>query len=168
MLFAGMLAFTSSAAGAPEVGEKAPAFSLKGSDGKTYSTGDFKGKQAMVIAWFPKAFTGGCTAECKSLRESGKELAKFDVAYFAASCDDEETNAKFAESLDLDYPILCDPERDAAMDYGLVKNEKGNAKRHTIYIGKDGKILFIDEAINTKSAGADVAAKLLELGVEEK
>jgi peroxiredoxin Q/BCP len=58
-LFAGMLGFTTSAAAAPEVGDKAPRFSLKGSDGKTYSSADYKGKQAMVIAWYPKAFTGG-------------------------------------------------------------------------------------------------------------
>ncbi len=58
-LFAGIFGFTTSAAAAPEIGNKAPKFSLKGSDGKTYSTADYKGKQAMVIAWYPKAFTGG-------------------------------------------------------------------------------------------------------------
>lgn len=54
-----MFCFTQSAAAAPEVGDKAPKFSMKGSDGKTYSSADYKGKQAMVIAWYPKAFTGG-------------------------------------------------------------------------------------------------------------
>jgi peroxiredoxin Q/BCP len=58
-LFAGLLCLSNSAAAAPEVGDRAPGFSLKGSDGKTYSTADYKGKQAMVIAWYPKAFTGG-------------------------------------------------------------------------------------------------------------
>lgn len=53
------LVMSSSAQAAPEVGDRAPKFSLKGSDGKTYSTADYKGKQAMVIAWYPKAFTGG-------------------------------------------------------------------------------------------------------------
>ena len=53
------LLVSSTADAAPEVGDKAPKFSLKGSDGKTYSTADYKGKQAMVIAWYPKAFTGG-------------------------------------------------------------------------------------------------------------
>src|SRR4051812_20847583 len=54
-------------------GDKAPPFSLKGSDGKTYTLDQFKGKSAVVIAWFPKAFTGGCTKECKSLGESSKD-----------------------------------------------------------------------------------------------
>jgi thioredoxin-dependent peroxiredoxin len=53
-----------------KVGDKAPDFTLKASDGKTYSLADFKGKKAVVIAWFPKAFTGGCTAECKSFKAS--------------------------------------------------------------------------------------------------
>ena len=54
-----MAGFNSSAGAAPEVGDRAPRFSLTGSDGETYSSADFKGKQAMVIAWYPKAFTGG-------------------------------------------------------------------------------------------------------------
>lgn len=58
-VFVGMLGLTFSAAAAPEVGDKAPKFSMKGSDGETYSSADYKGKQAMVIAWYPKAFTGG-------------------------------------------------------------------------------------------------------------
>jgi peroxiredoxin Q/BCP len=92
-----------------KAGDAAPDFEVKGSDGKTYKLSDFKGKQALVIAWFPKAFTGGCTKECKSFRASGQKLREFEVAYFTASCDDVKTNAEFAKSLELDYPILSDP-----------------------------------------------------------
>src|SRR5882672_7435025 len=95
-----------------KVGDAAPDFALPGSDGKTYKLADFKGKQAVVLAWFPKAFTGGCTAECKSLRASGEDLRKYDVAYFTASCDAPDLNKKFSESLELDYPILSDPNRE--------------------------------------------------------
>src|SRR5450432_708549 len=70
-----------------KVGDKAPDFSLKGSDGKTYKLSDFKGKKAVVVAWFPKAFTGGCTAECKSFRENSDSLKPLKVAYFTASVD---------------------------------------------------------------------------------
>src|SRR3954453_10783353 len=85
-----------------KVGDPAPDFTLKASDGKTYSLSDYKGKKALVIAWFPKAFTGGCTAECKSFRTYSDALKSLNVAYFTASVDTPETNAKFAESLDLD------------------------------------------------------------------
>src|SRR4051794_6811711 len=81
-----------------KVGDKAPDFSVKGSDGKTYSLADFKGKQGVVIAWFPKAFTGGCTAECKSFRASSDALKASKVAYFTASVDTPEKNADFAKS----------------------------------------------------------------------
>jgi len=164
----GMTAGTGRAAEALKPGDPAPDFSLQGSDGKTHKLSDYKGKQAVVIAWFPKAFTGGCTAECKSLRANGEAIRKFDVAYFTASCDDSETNKKFAESLGLDYPILSDPTRETARAFGVVSGEAKNASRQTIYIGKDGKILFVDKAVKTAAHGEDVAAKLKDLGVATK
>lgn len=151
-----------------KVGDDAPDFTLPGSDGKEYKLSDFKGKQAVVIAWFPKAFTGGCTAECKSLRDTGESIRKFEVAYFTASCDDAETNAKFAKSLELDYPILSDADTKVAEAYGVLMPGKKMSNRWTIYIGKDGKILHIDKSVKTGSHGEDVAAKLKELSVAEK
>ena len=70
-----------------------------------------------------------------------------------------------AKSLDLDYPILSDPSRKTAKDYGLVADDKGNAKRVTFYISKEGKISFIDKMVKTEAHGTDIAAKLKELGV---
>ncbi len=91
----------------------------------------------------------------------------FDVAYFAASCDDPETNKKFAEELELDYPILSDPEKQAVRAFGNV-GAFGLAARTTFYIGTDGKIAFVDRDVSTKSHGADVAAKLAALGAPKK
>jgi peroxiredoxin Q/BCP len=90
------------------------------------------------------------------------------VVYFTASCDDEDTNAKFAQSLELDYPILSDPKREVAEAYGLLEGGKKNPSRWTYYIGADGKLLYIDKAVKTGSHGADIAARLKELGVKEK
>lgn len=166
LLALGALLFATRTASAaePAVGEPAPDFKLQASDGKTYTLSDFKGKQAVVVAWFPRAFTGGCTKECKSLKADGAEIRKFNVAYFTASTDDVKKNTEFAKSLDLDYPILSDPEGKATEAYGL-----GNpAKRWTYYIGVDGKLLFVDKGVKTESHGKDVAAKLKELGVPEK
>ena len=154
-------------AAAPKVGDDAPDFQLKGSDGKTYKLSDFKGKKPVVIAWFPKAFTGGCTKECKSMAEQGGAIRKFDVAYFTASVDDAETNKKFAESLNLDYPILSDPTKETAKAYGVL-NDRGMANRWTYYIDKNGKIAAVDQKVNTENHGKDIAAKLEELGVDAK
>src|ERR1044072_10052067 len=78
-----------------KVGDQAPNFKLQATDGKTYQLSDFKGKRAVVLAWFPKAFTQGCTIECKSLAENGDKIRKYDVAYFMASVDNVEDNTKF-------------------------------------------------------------------------
>lgn len=152
-------------AGEPKVGDKAPDFALKASDGKTYKLADYRGKQAVVIAWFPKAFTGGCTKECKSFRASSAGLKATGVAYFTASTDDAETNGKFAKSLDLDYPILSDPEKGAARAYGVVHEGREVPERWTFYIDKDGVIRHIDKGVQTRTetAGDDVIAKVQEL-----
>ena len=147
-------------------GDPAPPFSLKGSDGKTHSLSDMKGK-TVVVAWFPKAFTTGCTIECKSMREAGEQIRQYDVAYFAASVDDPETNKKFAESLELDFPILSDPDKNVAKAYGVVTPERQVAQRWTFYIGPDGKILAVDRNIQVKTAAQDISAKLGELGVKK-
>jgi peroxiredoxin Q/BCP len=152
-----------------KVGDPAPPFSLQGSDGKTYSLEDFKGKSAVVLAWFPKAFTGGCTKECKSLRDNSKALHELKVAYFTASVDKPEDNKRFAEELKLDYPILSDPEKTVAQAYGVI-SPRGFANRWTFYIDKEGTIRAIDKAVQsrTEQAGSDVAAKIKELGLEAK
>jgi thioredoxin-dependent peroxiredoxin len=164
------LALSCAAARAAELkpGDAAPEFSLVGSDGKTHRLSDYKGKQAVVLAWFPKAFTGGWTKECKSLRESGDKIREFDVAYFAASTDTAQKNKEFAESLEADFPILGDPDKQAAEPYGVLMPVVGLAKRWTFYVGKDGKVLFVDKDVKVDTAGADIAAKLAELGVARK
>jgi imidazolonepropionase-like amidohydrolase len=87
------------------------------------------------------------------------------VAYFAASVDTPEKNKEFAESLGADYPILADPDKSVAEAYGVLAPEAGLARRWTFYVGKDGKILFVDKEIKVDTAGADIVAKLAELGI---
>jgi peroxiredoxin Q/BCP len=139
---------------------------MMGTDGKVHRLSDYKGKRPLVIAWFPKAFTGGCTAECKSLRENGEVLKAFDAAYFTASCDTAETNKKFAESLELDYPILSDPEKSVARAFGVVTDDRPLPYRWTFYVGEDGKILHIEKNVKTKTSGKDMAEMLKKLGVK--
>jgi peroxiredoxin Q/BCP len=149
-----------------KVGDEAPDFSMMGSDGKTYSLGELKGK-AVVLAWFPKAFTGGCTVQCNSLRASGQLIRQFDAAYFMASTDTPEENKGFAEKEHADFPILSDPGKQVATAYGVVTPERQLPMRHTFYIGPDGKILFIDKAVKPAGAAETTAAKLEELGIKK-
>ncbi|QDV54968.1 peroxiredoxin [Rosistilla oblonga] len=167
MLLSSLLLMSGTARAEVKVGDDVPEFKLVGSDGKTYTSEQFKGKQAIVIAWFPKAFTGGCTKECKSMREAGETLKQFEVAYFTASCDDVKKNMDFAASLDLDYPILSDPDKSFAKALGCL-SPRGVSSRWTYYIGKDGKILHIDKSVKTASHGADIAAQMEKLGIAKK
>ena len=125
------LGLTAANAASPlKVGDPAPPFELQGSDGKTYKLSDFKGKQAVVLAWFPKAFTQGCTIECKSLAEHGDLIRKYDVTYFMASVDPldgAQGNKAFAETHKADFPLLSDPTKETAKAYGVLA-ERGFAK----------------------------------------
>jgi peroxiredoxin Q/BCP len=147
-----------------EVGDLAPDFSLPASDGKTYSFDQFKGKQAVVIAWYPMAYTRGCTIECKSLAENGHLLKQFDVSYFMASVDSIEKNTAFAESTKADFPLLSDTSKKVAKAFDVLAFY-GKPKRHTIYIGKNGKILLVDRKINAATSAQDIAANLEKLGI---
>lgn len=163
-----------------KVGDSAPNFKLQASDGKTYQLSDFKGKQAIVLAWFPRAYTRGCTIECKSLAEHGDMIKKYDTTYFMISVDSLEQNIAFAkaktvtlgqganaivvEKQEADFPLLSDPTKEVATAYGVL-NDTGVANRWTFYIGKDGKITAIDNKVNPATSAEDMAAKLGELGV---
>ena len=168
MLAGGVIMFGTATAEELKVGELAPDFSLQGSDGKTHKLSDYRGKQAVVLAWFPRAFTPGCTSECKLMAEHGSKLKKFDVAYFTASVDKPEKNKKFAESVGADYPILSDPEGHVAREYGVTGAIQKWASRWTFYIGVDGKVLYIDKDVHPQTHADDVATKLTELGVPER
>jgi thioredoxin-dependent peroxiredoxin len=166
------------------VGDQAPEFSLQASDGKTYKLSDFKGKQPVVIAWFPRAFTQGCTIECKSLADNGDKIKKYDVAYFMASVDSVEENTKFAkattvtlqgrggtstvvEKKEADFPLLADPTKEVATKYGVL-NQGGVANRWTFYIDKTGKIAHIEKTVRPATSAEDMMAKLDELKIATK
>lgn len=164
---ASVLVVSSAVSGAElKVGDTAPEFKMTGSDGKTYSLAELnKQGKAVVVAWFPRAFTGGCTKECQSFKSDGAKMRDYKVAYFTASNDPVEKNKAFAESLGVDYPILSDPDSSVAKSYGVLNDKGTAAQRWTFYIGPDGKILAIDKTVKTETHGADVAGKLGQLGV---
>ena len=86
------------------------------------------------------------------------------MRYFGASVDSPETNARFARSLGLPFPILSDATKAVARAYGVL-SASGYASRWTFYIGVDGRILDIDTRVSSASHGRDVVARLTELGL---
>ena len=169
-----------------KVGDMAPDFSLQGTDGKTHKLSEYRGKQAVVIAWFPKAFTQGCTIECKSLAENGDKIKQYDVTYVMASTDNIEDNTKFAkatsvtlqgrgggaatvvEKKEADFPMLADPTKEVATKYGVLMANGQVANRWTFYIDKTGKVAAIDTKVNPATSAEDMLAKLAELKVAKK
>jgi peroxiredoxin Q/BCP len=159
-----------------KVGDMAPDFTLQGTDGKTHKLSDYRGKQAVVVAWFPRAFTQGCTIECKSLAENGDKIRRYNVAYFMASVDPLEQNIKFAkatsvtlgervvEKKEADFPMLSDPNKEVAAKYGVL-NERGVANRWTFYIDRNGRIGAIEKTVRPETSAEDMVAKLGELKV---
>ena len=161
-----------------KVGDMAPNFKLPATDGKTYQLSDFRGKQAVVVAWFPAAFTRGCTIECKSLAENGDKIRAYDVSYFMASVDPLDVNMSFAkattgtikgstdtfEKKEADFPLLSDPTKETAKSYGVL-SERGTALRWTFYIDKAGKISYIEKTVKPDTSASDMVTKLAELKV---
>ena len=103
--------------------------------------------------------------ECKSLRESAKDLAEFNIAYFGASCDPLERNKQFAEKLEIKYPLLSDTDASVAKAYGIARGNR--SKRTTIFVDSDGKIAYIESKVDVRNHGKQVVEQLKKLGFEK-
>ncbi len=163
---ASLLAFSVSAVEL-KVGDKAPDFNLQATTGDFYKLADYRGKKAVVLAWYPMANTRGCTIECKSLTEQGHLIREFDVSYVMASVDPIDDNRDFAKKTGADFPMLSDPTKETAKAYDVL-NLFRVASRVTFYISKEGKVLKIDDNINPKTAAEDIAKNLALLNIKRQ
>ncbi len=150
-----------------EEGMQAPDWTLPGSDGKTHALADLLKEGPVVLAWFPKAFTPGCTAQCKSLAENGDMIREYKVSYFMASVDPIDDNTDFASQYGADFPILSDESKEVANAYRVI-GRYGVPRRETFYIGTDGVILAVDREVDAQGAAEETAAMLASLGVDKR
>jgi len=139
-----------------KVGDQAPAFSLPSSTGQTIRLSDFAEKKKVVLAFFPKAFTGGCSKEMAGLRDHQTQFDESRAQVLGISLDRLDVQTKFAESLKLSFPLLSDREGKTAEAYGV----KGAlwAHRTTFVINESGKIVSILEGKDAVNPGLAVAA----------
>ncbi|MGD0510949.1 MAG: peroxiredoxin [Candidatus Micrarchaeaceae archaeon] len=123
-------------------GSVAPDFNLKGSDGKLHRLSEFKGK-SVVLYFYPRDDTPGCTIEAKGFNESLADLQKLGAVIIGVSNDDIDSHKKFCNKYSLNFLLLSDPESKTIKDYDAYGN-KGvfgfGTLRKTYIIGKDGKI----------------------------
>jgi peroxiredoxin Q/BCP len=129
----------------PDVGDKAPAFSLEDQSGKTVKLSDFKGK-TVVLYFYPKDDTPGCTKEACGFRDAWSDLKKKGVVVLGVSADGAASHSKFAAKYKLPFPLLSDPDRAVMTKYGAYGEKMMYGKkvtgviRSTVWIGPDGKV----------------------------
>ncbi len=145
-----------------EIGKAAPAFKLENQDGELVSLKDFKGESIVVLYFYPKAMTPGCTTQACGIRDSKKKLSAADVIVLGVSPDPVKSLLKFREKESLNFDLLSDPEHKVAEAYGawgmkkLYGREYEGLIRSTFIIGKDGKLKHIMPKVNTKTHHDDV------------
>jgi thioredoxin-dependent peroxiredoxin len=139
--------------GGPDVGRRAPDFSLPWAtkDGvgpieSPYQLASDRGK-TVVVAFYPRDFTSGCTAEMRTFGEQYDSLFGPDVVLVAISTDSVETHGRFAKSLNLPFRLLSDPDQRVSKQYAS-KNEGGYNRRTVYVIGVDGKVKFRNMKFN--------------------
>lgn len=146
----------------PKIGNLAPAFTLKDQKGKSVSLKDFRGKKNVVVYFYPKAMTPGCTVQACGIRDYKKEFAKLSTVVLGISPDSSERLEKFTEKQDLNFTLLSDEDHKIADKYGswgpkkFMGKEYDGILRQTFIIGKDGKLKSIMNKVKTKSHHDDV------------
>lgn len=149
------------------VGKVAPQFTLLNQEGEKVSLKDFKGKSRVLLYFYPKAMTPGCTVQACGLRDGLKELKKLDVEVLGVSTDAVTRLKKFEEKEGLNFTLLSDEDHAVAEKYGvwglkkMAGREYMGLKRITYLIGLDGKIEAVMPKVNTKTHLDDVL-KLLK------
>ena len=161
-----------------KIGNLAPAFSLKNQNGESVNLKDFKGSKNVVLYFYPRAKTPGCTVQACGIRDTKKAFDKLDTVVLGVSPDSVAKLKKFDENpkkeeSPLNFTLLSDEDHSIADKYGAWGPKKFMGKefdgilRSTFIIGKDGRLKHIMAKVNTKTHHDDVLALIKELGLAE-
>ena len=128
-----------------EIGDRAPAFALKSGEGATVKLSDYRGRR-VILYFYPKDDTPGCTKEACDFRDARAKLAKADAAVLGVSCDNAASHERFAKKFALTFPLLSDPDAATAKAYGVYKQKSmygrtyWGIERTTFLIDEEGRI----------------------------
>ncbi len=136
-----------------KVGDMAPDFTLPSTTGKPVTLSAFRGQKNVVLAFYPAAFTGGCTREMQAYQLGLDKFTGAGTEVFGVSTDNTPSQRRFAEDLKVTFPMLSDfATREVSRKFGVLMPERGIANRATFVIDKEGRIQHIEEG----SAAIDI------------
>jgi len=139
------------------VGTQAPDFTTTDDEGQTVSLADFKGK-TVVMYFYPKDDTPGCTKEAQSFRDNYTDYQSKDMVVLGVSMDDEASHKKFKEKYGLPFQLLVDTNGAITKAYDVEGG--GYSKRVTYIIDGEGKITYVDDKVNTATHAQDILATM--------
>lgn len=146
----------------PEIGKPAPDFSLPSTTGEAMSLRQFKGKKTVVLYFYPKAETPGCTREACDFRDQSEEFEKNNVVVMGVSNDDMETLQRFKEKQKLTFPLLSDPDAEVSKMFGVYKQKNLYGKKYmgiertTFVIDRSGRVAQIYSRVKVDGHIKDV------------
>jgi len=155
----------------PKIGNLAPAFTLPDQDGKPVSLKQFKGRKNVLLYFYPKAMTPGCTVQACGIRDSRKALDKLDTVVLGVSPDPVARLGRFIDKEKLNFTLLSDEDHAVCEKYGawglkkFMGREFMGVLRSSFLIGKDGRLKHVMDKVNTKTHHEDVLALVRELGL---
>lgn len=155
----------------PKVGNLAPAFKLLDQNGNEVSLKQFRDKSNVVLYFYPKAMTPGCTVQACGIRDSKKELAKLNTVVLGVSPDPVARLGRFIEKQELNFTLLSDEDHAITEKYGVWDLKKFMGRefmgvvRSTFIIGKDGRLKHVMAKVKTKTHHDDVLQLISELGL---
>jgi thioredoxin-dependent peroxiredoxin len=146
----------------PEIGQPAPDFTLKDQAGVSHTLSDYRGEWVLVY-FYPKDDTPGCTTEACSFRDRYEEIRQSSLKIFGISTDDVSSHEKFAEKYNLPFDLLADPDGQVVQEYGVKQPLINIAKRHSFLIDPDGIIRKIYEKVTPADHPEEILADLKQL-----
>jgi peroxiredoxin len=150
----------------PNVGDRAPSFSLKSTSGHTVSLGQFGGQKNVLVAFFPLAFTGVCTKENCAFSEDYSRFESKDTVVLPISVDSTPTHNEFRAKHGMKHHLLSDFKREAARAYGVLDEEKFFSRRAYFLVDKQGVVRFkhVEPELGMSRSNQELLAEIAKLG----
>ena len=145
-----------------KVGMTAPNFTLQDSNGNTYTLSEYKDKAPVVVYFYPKANTPGCTTEACGIRDNRDKFKENNITVLGISVDSKDAIKDFIKDHNLNFPLLSDNTKQVCKEYGVLNN-LGVASRITFIVDKEGKIADIIRNVDVSTHADDVLKIAMKL-----